>query len=155
MIKTWKIEGKNIGTGESVKYDWTEGENTRIVEVERADRTGDKNSVIVKITRNTAEECDAELSGQISDGLFENEKVEKVISILYIYEISKEQYERTEYRPLGVEWEEFETENGWNYGDAIENEETFKTEKVEEARDLIVWRVFNESGFEAYIVEVK
>lgn len=78
MTKTYKINGKNIGTGESVRYDWTEGKNTRIVEVQRADRTGDNNSVIVTITRNTVEECEAELNGQISDGLFENEKVEKV-----------------------------------------------------------------------------
>lgn len=155
MIKTWKIKGKNIGTGESVKYDWTEGDNTRIVDVERADRTGDKNSVIVKITRNTAEECEAELNGQISDGLFENEKVEKILSIIYIYGISKEEFERTEYRPLGAEWEEIETENGWDYGDIIENEGIFEVKKVEEARDLIVWRIFDESGYETYIVEVK
>lgn len=82
MTKTYKINGKGIGTGESVKYNWTEGENTRIVEVKRADQTGDNNSVIVKITRNTAEECEAELNGQISDGLFENEKVEKITEVI-------------------------------------------------------------------------
>lgn len=82
MTKTYKINGKNIGTGESVKYDWTEGDDIRIVEVQRADQTGDINSVMVKISRNTAEECESELNGQISDGLFENEKVEKVTAII-------------------------------------------------------------------------
>lgn len=37
--------------------------------------------MIVTITRNTAEECEAELNGQISDGLFENEKVENIEEI--------------------------------------------------------------------------
>lgn len=87
MTKTYKINGKNIGTGESVKYNWTEGDNVRIVEVKRADQTGETDSIIVKITRNTAEECEAELNGQISDGLFENEKVEKVEELPIIKKI--------------------------------------------------------------------
>ena len=87
MTKTYKINGKNIGTGESVRYNWTEDDNIRIVEVKRADQTGETDSVIVKITRNTAEECEAELNGQISDGLFENEKVEKVEELPFIKKI--------------------------------------------------------------------
>lgn len=78
MTRTYKITGKNIGTGESVRYDWSEGIDARIVEVKRADQTESNDYVIVNITRNTAEECEAELNGQLSDGLFENEKVEKV-----------------------------------------------------------------------------
>lgn len=78
MTKTYKINGKNIGTGESVRYDWTEGDNVRIVEVKRVDQTESNDYVIFTITRNTSEECEAELNGQISDGVFENEDVEKV-----------------------------------------------------------------------------
>lgn len=78
MTRTYKITGKNIGTGESVKYDWSEGTDARIVEVKRADQTENNDYVIVTITRNTTEECEAELNGQLSDGFFENEKVEKV-----------------------------------------------------------------------------
>ena len=81
MTRTYKITGKNIGTGESIRYDWSEGTDTRIVEVKRADQTESNDYVIVTITRNTAEECEAELNGQISDGLFENEKVENIEEI--------------------------------------------------------------------------
>ena len=38
---------------------------------------------------------------------------------LKYYQISREQFEATEYRPLGVEVFDLETEDGWNYGDVI------------------------------------
>lgn len=65
---------------------------------------------------------------------------------LRIYQITKQQAENTEYRPLDVEIEEIETEDGWNYADVIENDgDGYQAEKITETRDgLIVWRVFKE-----------
>ena len=53
----------------------------RIIEVEREDRTGTNDYVIVNITRNTAEECEREFNGQLSDGIFENSRTGKVEEI--------------------------------------------------------------------------
>ena len=44
--------------------------------------TGTNEYVIIRITRNTAEQCERELDGQISDGFFENCVVGKVIEVL-------------------------------------------------------------------------
>lgn len=43
-------------------------------EVDCYDKTGTHEYVIVRITRNTARECEEELEGQLSDGLFENSR---------------------------------------------------------------------------------
>ena len=59
----------------SYKWDFSEDDNVRIIEVENSDKTGTNDYTIVRITRNTAEECEAELNGQISDGIFENSNV--------------------------------------------------------------------------------
>lgn len=42
-----------------------------------SDRTGTNQFTIVKITCNSAKECENELYGQISDGIFENSRVGK------------------------------------------------------------------------------
>ena len=60
-------------------YDWSEGDVARIVELINCDKTGTNDYTIVKITRDTAEDCERELAGQISDGLFENCRVGKII----------------------------------------------------------------------------
>ena len=66
----------------------------------------------------------------------------KEMKTLRIYQITKQQAENTEYRPLDVEIEEIETEDGWNYADVIENDgDGYQAEKITETRDgLIVWR---------------
>lgn len=63
---------------------------------------------------------------------------------LKFYQITKQQAENTEYRPLDVEIEEIETEDRWNYADVIENDGNgYQTEKITETQDgLIVWRVY-------------
>lgn len=43
--------------------------------MECSDKTGTNDYVILKITRNTADDCEYELFGQISDGIFENSRV--------------------------------------------------------------------------------
>lgn len=62
-------------------YDFSEAGNARIIEIENADKTGSNAYSIIKITRNAAEECFAELNGQISDGFFENCRIGKIEEI--------------------------------------------------------------------------
>lgn len=90
ITKIWKVYGaeghrQRMSFGESVKYDWT-GCNeyikgTRIFEAINADKTGTNDYTIIKITRDTVEECEATLEGQISDGYFENSRTGKVVEI--------------------------------------------------------------------------
>lgn len=83
MTRTWRVWGANghrqrESFEPSYKYDWTEGEDIREVEVENSDKTGTNEYSIIRITRNTAEECEAELEGQLSDGIFEGVNYGKV-----------------------------------------------------------------------------
>lgn len=57
---------------ESWKADWSSGNDIRKIEVLNSDVTGTNLYSIVKITRNTIDECIDEIEGQISDGIFEN-----------------------------------------------------------------------------------
>lgn len=80
-----------------------------------------------------------------------------------VYDITRRQFEKTEYRPLGIEVEEIETEDDWDYGDVIENEGKYDFEVAADCRDLIVWRVhtpyeegLEEEDYEEYFtVELK
>ena len=80
VTKLWKVYGflghrQRESFNKSYKWDFSEDDNVRIIEVENSDKTGTNDYTIVRITRNTAEECEAELNGQISDGIFENSNV--------------------------------------------------------------------------------
>lgn len=80
---TFKIYGRDghrqrESFHKSARYDWTDGENVRIVEIQNADKTGTHDYSLVTITRNTEKECLAELDGQLSDGIFENSRIGKV-----------------------------------------------------------------------------
>ncbi len=87
ITKTWKVYGRDghrqrMSFGESVSWDWSDKNfGTRILEVDTCEKTGTNDYVIVRITRNTSEECDRELSGQITDGYFENAAVGKIVEI--------------------------------------------------------------------------
>ena len=79
VTRTWKIYGaeghrQRESFNESYRYDFSRGDNVQIIEVENSDKTGTNDYSIVKITRNTAEECYSELDGQLSDGIFENSR---------------------------------------------------------------------------------
>lgn len=80
VTKSWKVYGflghrQRESFNKSYKWDFSEDDNVRIIEVENSDKTDTNDYTIVRITRNTAEECEAELNGQISDGIFENSNV--------------------------------------------------------------------------------
>ena len=86
VTRTWKVYGANghrqaESFNASTCYDWSDGGSVRIVSTQNADVTGTNAYSIVRITRNTAEECQRELDGQISDGIFENYNVGEVVEI--------------------------------------------------------------------------
>ena len=82
--KSWRVYGRDghrqrVSFEPSVRYDFSRGNATRIVEIECADKTGTNDYVRLIITRNSMEECDAEMRGQISDGIFENSRVGRIV----------------------------------------------------------------------------
>ncbi len=56
----------------------------RILEVRNSDITATNMYTEICITRNTEDECDLELEGQVSDGIFENSNVGmiKVVEVI-------------------------------------------------------------------------
>lgn len=56
----------------SERHDFSTADNVRILETFNSDRTGTNDYNIIRITRETREECFDELEGQLSDGLYEN-----------------------------------------------------------------------------------
>lgn len=62
-----------LNTDETIpaqEYDWSTEDNVRIIKI--------YSGHLVEITRNSAEECISELRGQITDGLFENYRVNSI-----------------------------------------------------------------------------
>lgn len=84
--RSWKVYGvdgyrQKESFNNSVSFDFSEGDKIRKIEVENADKTGTNEYSIIRITRNTSEECLAELEGQLSDGIFENSKTGDILEI--------------------------------------------------------------------------
>ena len=79
VTNAWKVYGlpghrQRESFSSSYKHDFSEGDDIRIIEVLNSDKTGTNDYSIIKITRNTAAECEAEFEGQLSDGVFENRR---------------------------------------------------------------------------------
>jgi hypothetical protein len=86
VTRAWKIYGidghrQRESFSKSYKYDWSNDCMTRILEIENSDKTGTNDYSIVRITRDTEDECLEELDGQLSDGIFENSRVGKIIEL--------------------------------------------------------------------------
>ena len=86
VTRVFKVYGayghrQRVSFQPSFTRDFTEGDNIRVLEVLNSDSTGTNEYSIVRITRNTAEECERELNGQISDGIFENARTGRVEEI--------------------------------------------------------------------------
>ena len=94
VTRTWKVYGidghrQRESFCDSYKYDFSDDEvGTRIIEVYNSDKTGTNDFSLVSITRNTSEECQFELEGQVSDGIFENSRI-GVIEEIDNYELEK------------------------------------------------------------------
>lgn len=87
VTRTWKVYGseghrQRESFCDSQKYDFSENGNVRILEILNSDQTGTNDYSIVRITRQTAEECQEELDGQLSDGIFENSRFGKIEEII-------------------------------------------------------------------------
>lgn len=75
--KTYKVYGRTghrqkESFNASYMYDFSGEQGTRIIEVFNSDLTGTNDYTVVRITRNTENECFDEIEGQLSDGIFEN-----------------------------------------------------------------------------------
>ena len=68
-----------------------------------------------------------------------------------IYDLTAEEVERTEYRPLDRETFGIATEAGWDYGDVLQNQ-GFACELVHETYDLKIW---HETDTDRYVAEIK
>lgn len=84
--RSWRIYGadghrQRESFSPSYVYDFTRGEDVRIIEILNADKTGTNDYTIIRITRNTSGQCADELDGQLSDGIFENSRTGKVEEI--------------------------------------------------------------------------
>lgn len=81
ITRTWKVYGmdghrQKESFCDSYEHDFSdENMGIRKIAVLNSDKTGTNEYSIISITRNTAEECYAEFSGQLSDGVFENSRV--------------------------------------------------------------------------------
>ena len=78
--KSWKVYGldkhrQKESFNNSCIYNFSKENDIRIIEVENSDKTGTNEYSIIRITRNTVEQCIRELEGQLSDGIFENCRV--------------------------------------------------------------------------------
>ena len=85
--RNWKIYGaeghrQRESFNKSHAYDFSNDEvGVRIIAVLNSDMTGTNEYSILKITRNTTEECERELDGQLSDGIFESSQVGRIEEI--------------------------------------------------------------------------
>lgn len=66
----------------SAHYDFSESGKVRILDELNADKTGTHDYTILCVTRDTAEQVEDELEGQLSDGIFENCNVGEVHEVI-------------------------------------------------------------------------
>lgn len=83
VTRTWKVYGseghrQRVSFFPSKQYDFSQGDDIRIIELINADTTGTNEYTVVRITRNTAQECADEPEGQLSDGFFEDSRTGRV-----------------------------------------------------------------------------
>ena len=86
VTRAWKVYGaeghrQREAFGHTQKFDSSKDGKTRIVECLCYDKTGTHDYAIMRITRDTAEECQDELDVQLEDGWFENSCTGKIIEI--------------------------------------------------------------------------
>ena len=101
--RSWIIYGATGHTqresyAPSKDWDFSADGKTRRIQVLNADKTGTNYYSIIRITRDTAEECEAEFLGQLDDGIFEGSRVgsyEEIIEgeEIAIYRVKPEYYD--------------------------------------------------------------
>lgn len=86
VIRQWKVYGadghrQRESFNPSYLHDFSSFGNLRIITVFNHDTTGTNDYSIIRIARNTYEECEYELESQLSDGIFENSRIGEVVEI--------------------------------------------------------------------------
>ena len=81
MERTWLVWAKREPNEKSRHYDWSRDGKVRKISVANCDVTGQAQFSIVKVSRDTYKECEDELDGQISDGIWEDDYVFKTLEI--------------------------------------------------------------------------
>lgn len=86
ITRVWRVYGmdghrQRESFHKSYTYDFSKGNDVRIIEVRNSDLTGTNEYTEIAITRNTEDECFFELDGQLSDGIFENCRTGKIIEL--------------------------------------------------------------------------
>lgn len=81
--RAWRVYGApghriKESFAKSYGYDFSKGDQVRLIQVHCSDINHSNEYVTVIITRNTWEECEEELWTQISDGIFENQRTGKI-----------------------------------------------------------------------------
>lgn len=87
VTMSWKVYGiaghrQRESFSASYRYDFSDENGTRIIEVQNSDKTGTNEYSVLTITRDTKEECLEELDGQLSDGIFENSRTGRIEEIV-------------------------------------------------------------------------
>lgn len=77
VTRAWKVYGadghrQRESFHPSESYNWSDENRTRILEVINSDKTGTNQFTIIRITRDSAKECESEFFAQLDDGVFEN-----------------------------------------------------------------------------------
>ena len=86
MTKTFRIYGADghrmkYSFEPSVKYDWSKGDEVRVLEIRCADKTGTNDYIDVVVSTNTRSP-EAELLAQIEDGIFEDMRTGRVYELI-------------------------------------------------------------------------
>ena len=115
--RTWKIWGQDgHRQRESFAPSWNfETTSGAKVSVFNADATGTHAYSIVRITTPTAEQCETELLGQLSDGVFENSRTGKVEELRDSFDLSVAQPEVL--KSLLASEKVHEVKRGWISGE--------------------------------------
>lgn len=82
--RIWGIEGHRQRESfvPSYRYDGIQREDGTVdIEVINGDKTGTNDYSIIRITADSAEACEKELIGQVSDGVYENSRTGKIEEI--------------------------------------------------------------------------
>lgn len=87
ITKSFKIYGaeghrQRMSFGNSRRYDWSDGDCLRIVELFCSDVTKTNEYVVIRITMKTPEEVEHELWAQIYDGLLEDSRTGSVLELV-------------------------------------------------------------------------
>lgn len=94
-MRTWRVYGEDgHRQRESFAPSWSKKTISGAkVSIFNADATGTHAYSIVRITAPTAEQCEAELLGQLSDGVFENSRTGKVEELRDTFDLAVAQPE--------------------------------------------------------------